>query len=73
MPDAITDTRYPRCSKLGVLRKSNTKRLMVSTADLHDKLGWRTYEKYLPLMEHVGNGCPTAESCEAFLRGLNGY
>jgi hypothetical protein len=72
MHDAITSREFPKCSRLGVLRKTNSKRYVVSTAALHDALGWPTYEKYLPLMEHVGNGCPTADSCEEFLRGLNG-
>jgi hypothetical protein len=78
MPDVITSREYPKCSRLGVLRRAQSRtqaegRLVVSTGALHDRLGWKTYQAYLPLMRYECNTGPTPESCEAFLRGLNGY
>lgn len=64
----IKDPRYPKCSKLGVLRKGD-KQCIVSTSALLAELGWETYQKYLPWMQHDGAG-PTAESCERFLETL---
>lgn len=79
MSNPITDTRYPLCSRLGVLRRPNRGgRLVVSTAALHDALGWAAYQRYLPVMEYYPRRAtnppagPTPESAEAFLRTLNG-
>ena len=60
-------TRYPRCEKLGVLRELPTQ-TVISTAALHEAVGWEKYKTFLPYMEHTNNSCPTAESCERWLR-----
>lgn len=74
----ITNKQFPLCSKLGVLRNTSkgNGRLVISTAALCELLGWKVYRKFLPIMQHTGTktnpGCVTPESCEAFLRTLNG-
>ena len=70
-------TKFPLCEQLGVLRsvttRNGSRKLVVSTAALHEALGWPTYEKYLPYMEQSGyNAGVTPESCEEFLRTLEG-
>ena len=65
----IKDKRYPKCSKLGVLRKRG-KYLMVSTTALKNAVGWRTYQKYLPHMRYRLSAGPTPDSCEKFLKKL---
>lgn len=69
---AITDKRYPKCSELGVLRKTNRGYLCISTTALLTAVGWKKYRGFLPMMTHRRhsnnlNGYVTPESCEAWL------
>lgn len=69
----LKDARYPRCSKLGVLRKrvwGGTERLIVSTSALYEAVGHAKYQNYLPLITYKNAGGPTPESCEKFLETL---
>jgi hypothetical protein len=77
MPNTIRDRRYPKCSRLGVLRRTQRRpggmpQLVVSTGALQEAVGWKAYQEYLPLMTHRLNTGPTPESAEAFLETLNG-
>jgi hypothetical protein len=70
--DSVIDKRFPLCSKLGVLRTTTSGGLCISTAALHNALGWNKYKEFLPFMEHVRRGrnaigYVTPISCEAFL------
>lgn len=72
----ITDKRYPLCSKLKVLRSVDVRNgargtLVVSTRALHDAVGWKLYQEFLPHMQHVGPSV-TPGSCEAWLKTMNG-
>lgn len=67
----VTDKRYPRCSRAGVLRRSQRDSgLIVSTGALYAYVGPVKYLEYLPLMRHATNGGPTPESAEKFLETL---
>lgn len=62
--------KYPKCSKLGVLRETNRFAVVVSTTALCKALGWERYRRYLPVMRHRHGSGPTPESCETFLSSL---
>jgi len=76
MPKRITDKRYPNCSRLNVLRQVRKDAyLVVSTAALHNAIGWEAYQRYLPVMKYYqergGNTPgPTPDSAEQFLKGM---
>lgn len=69
---AVTDKRFPLCSYLGVLRKTSSGRtLVISTSTLNAAVGWKTYQGFLPHMEHTREaGYVTPASCETWLRSL---
>jgi hypothetical protein len=75
MRNSIRDRRFPRCSTLGVLRRTSRRPggvpyIIVSTEALYRAVGPQTYREYLPLMQHRSAAGPTPESCEGFLEAI---
>lgn len=70
----ITDKKYPKCSALGILRRTTKGSLTVSTQALHEALGWEAYRGFLSSMKHSAGstGFVTPDSCEKWLATLNG-
>ena len=52
----VTDDRYPLCSKYGVLRKTNSKCVIVSTHALYQLLGNSLYQEACPFFQYTGRG-----------------
>jgi hypothetical protein len=72
----LKDTKYPLCSRYGLLRKTfgphKSTNVVISTGALYRLVGPEKYKRYLPMMQYRVGAGPTPGSCEAFLRSLNG-